>query len=321
MSDLRVAVVGVGAFGSNHLRVLRDLSGIELAGVADTDKERRWEASQKFACPVFENYTELIGKADAVVVATPTSTHAEIGCALLEVGLDVLIEKPISSDLASAKNLYEITKRTQAILQIGHLERFNPAVEALFRVVRLPLFFEIHRMSLFSPRSLDTDVILDLMIHDLDIVLGLTGKTPTEVRAAGISILSPKVDIANVRLAFEGGCVANLTASRVSTEKIRKIRVFQPNQYISVDYQRQDGAVFNVSPGPEIGFDSLPVTSAEPLRLELEHFVDCCRRRKRPLVGAPEAIAALELALTIQENIEEHARIVAKSVNRHTATA
>jgi predicted dehydrogenase len=206
------------------------------------------------------------------------------------------------------------------VLQVGHLERFNPAVRTLSGKVTLPLFFEIHRMSLFSPRSLDVDVVLDLMIHDIDVVLALTGLEPEEIRAAGIRILSDKVDIANVRLAFPGGCIANLTASRVSTEKIRKIRMFQPNQYISVDYQRQDGAAFTVLSDGTIGLDSFPVEKSEPLRVQLEGFLDCVRSRSTPRVTGREAAQALKVALSILAKIEEHGAVVAETVRLHRAT-
>ena len=215
--------------------------------MVDSNSDRASAAAAEYACPIFTSPAELAGKIDAAVVAVPTSHHAEVGCALLENGIDVLVEKPIAHDLASARRLVETAARHNRILQVGHLERFNPAVAALKKIVRLPLFFEIHRLSLFSPRSLDVDVVLDLMIHDLDIVLDLVGAMPDEIRAAGISILSDKVDIANVRLAFPGGCVANLTASRVSTERVRKLRLFQPHQYVSLDYQKQDAVVFTVS--------------------------------------------------------------------------
>jgi predicted dehydrogenase len=195
---------------------------------------------------------------------------------------------------------------------VGHLERFNPAVTALKKIVRLPLFFEVHRLSLFSPRSLDVDVVLDLMIHDLDIVLDFAGTLPEEIRAAGISILSDKVDIANVRLAFPGGCVANLTASRVSTERVRKLRLFQPHQYISLDYQKQEAALFTVSGNQQIGFQPLAVAKEEPLRVEVESFLEAVRNRSRPLVSGVEGLRALDLALAILDKIDLHAKLVAQ---------
>jgi len=224
------------------------------------------------------------------------------------------VEKPIAGDLASARRLVDVAARNGRVLQVGHLERFNPAVTALRKIVRMPLFFEIHRLSLFSPRSLDVDVVLDLMIHDLDIVLDMMGCLPEEIRAAGISILSEKVDIANVRLAFPGGCVANLTASRVSTERVRKLRLFQPHQYISLDYQKQEAVAFTVSGNQQIGFQPLTAPKQEPLQLEVASFLEAVRTRSRPLVSGEEGLRALDVALAILAKIEEHAQVVAQQI-------
>ncbi len=310
MSKPRIAVVGAGAFGRNHVRVIRESAQADLAGVLDLDRER----AAALGCPVFASLEDLAGDADAAVVASPTVTHAEIGCRLIELGLDVLVEKPIAGDPAAARKLVETAARYKKILQVGHLERFNPAILALEHVVSKPLFFEIHRLSEFSPRSLDVDVVLDLMIHDIDIVLSLTGLMPDEIRAAGISILSPKVDIANVRLQFPGGCVANLTASRVSTERVRKLRLFQPHEYISLDYSRQDAVRFRVSPPMKIDFEALPVMKNEPLRLELEAFIDSIQTRQPPRVTGEQALAALDVAAAIVAKIDEHARLVARTL-------
>ena len=309
-----MAVIGAGSFGRHHLRILSKSPNAQLAGVLDSSADRASAAAAEYSCPVFASPLELSGKIDAAVVAVPTSAHAEVGCALLENGIDVLVEKPIAHDLASARRLVETAARHGRILQVGHLERFNPGVAALKKMVRLPLFFEIHRLSLFSPRSLDVDVVLDLMIHDLDIVLDLVGKMPEEIRAAGISILSDKVDIANVRLAFSGGCVANLTASRVSTERVRKLRLFQPHQYVSLDYQKQDAVVFTVSGNQQIGFQPLTVAKDEPLRLEIEAFLDAVRNRSRPPASGEDGLRALEIALAILDKIEEHAKVVAQQI-------
>jgi len=298
------------------LRVLQASPNAELAGVVDVDQQRATAAAAEFGCPAYESLAELPGKVDAAVIAVPTSAHADTGCALLEAGIDVLVEKPIAGDLASAKRLVDTAARHGRILQIGHLERFNPAIMALKKIVTLPLFFEVHRLSLFSPRALDVDVVLDLMIHDLDIVLDLAGTLPEEIRAAGISILSDRVDIANVRLAFPGGCVANLTASRVSTERVRKLRLFQPHQYISLDYQKQDAVVFTVSGNQQIGFQPLPVTKEEPLRLEVESFLEAVANRSRPIVSGEDGLRALDIALAILAKIEEHAKVVAQQIQR-----
>jgi predicted dehydrogenase len=320
VAKLRVAVVGAGSFGKNHLRVIHNSPHAELAGVLDSDTARAAEVSSPYGCAVFTSLEELASLADAAVISTPTVSHAEIGCRLIELGLDVLVEKPVSNTLAGAEALVEAAERRGRILQVGHLERFNPAILALESVVTTPLFFEVHRLSEFSPRSLDVDVVLDLMIHDLDILLALTGKKPEEIRAAGISILSSKVDIANVRLQFPGGCIANITASRVSTERVRKLRLFQPHEYISLDYGRQDAVRFRVKPPLGIDFAPLAVVKDEPLRLELENFFDSISTRRAPRVTGRQALTALEVAIDILAKIEEHASLVAQTLAAATST-
>ncbi len=315
MKDVRVAVVGAGAFGQNHVRVVAQSERAQLAAVVDA-AARAEAAAAPYGCPALTGLAALAGQVDAAIVAVPTTAHADVGCALMEAGIDVLVEKPIAASLAEARRLVETAERHGRILQVGHLERFNPAVAALRGQVTIPLFFEIHRLSIFTPRSLDVDVVLDLMIHDLDIVLSLVQKMPEEIRAAGISILSPKVDIANVRLAFAGGCIANLTASRVSTEKVRKLRLFQPNEYLSVDYTRQDGAAVKVAEGRKIQFRPLAVKKDEPLRLEVESFLEAVQERKRPLVNGEDATIALQVALNILDKIEEHTQIVTQTLNQ-----
>jgi predicted dehydrogenase len=314
VTHLEAAVVGAGSFGKNHLRVIHCSSGARLAGVFDTDAARAADVAAPYGCRVFRSLDELAANSSAAIVATPTVTHAEIGCRLMELGLDVMVEKPISNTLEGAAALVEASHKHGRILQVGHLERFNPAIAALELVITTPLFFEVHRLSEFSPRSLDVDVVLDLMIHDLDILLALTGGKPEEIRAAGISILSPKVDIANVRLQFPGGCVANITASRVSTERVRKLRLFQPHEYISLDYGRQDAVRFRVKPPSGIDFAPLPVVKDEPLRLELENFFESIAHRHPPRVNGEQALAALEVALDISAKIEEHAGVVARTL-------
>lgn len=314
MATLRAAVVGAGSFGKNHLRVIHNSPHAELTGVFDTNPAQAREVAAPYSCRVFSSLDELAANADAAVIATPTVTHSEIGCLLVERGLDVMVEKPISNTLEGARALVESANRHGRILQVGHLERFNPAILALESVITTPLFFEVHRLSEFSPRSLDVDVVLDLMIHDLDILLSLTGRKPEEIRAAGVSILSTKVDIANVRMQFPGGCVANLTASRVSTERIRKLRLFQPREYISLDYSRQDGARFRVKPPMGIDFAPLSVVKDEPLRLELENFFESIATRRPPRVTGEQATRALEVALDILAKIDEHSALVAQTL-------
>jgi predicted dehydrogenase len=311
---LRIGVVGAGAFGRNHLRVISQCERAAIAGVLDIDSTRAAEAAKAYNCAIFHSLEELAANAQGAVVATPTVSHCEIGCRLMELGLDVLVEKPIAHSITAAQDLVETAKRTGKILQVGHLERYNPAVIALTEIATRPLFFEIHRLSEFSPRSLDVDVVLDLMIHDLDIVLALTRETPEEIRAAGISILTPKVDIANVRLQFPGGCVANLTASRVSTERVRKLRLFQPHEYISLDYTRRDAVRFRVKPPMSIDFSPLPVTPGEPLRLEIEGFLEAMSSRRELRVTGIQALRALQAAFAVLDRIEVHSRRVAQTL-------
>jgi len=310
----RVAVIGAGAFGQNHCRVVHESQRAQLAAIADTDTARAQEAAARYQTIALSDARDLPGKIDAAIIAAPTTVHADIGCYLLDAGIDVLVEKPIATDLASAGRLIDAAARTGRILQVGHLERFNPAVLALEQRVTLPLFFEIHRMNLFSPRSLDVDVVLDLMIHDVDLVLALAQAEPEEIRAAGISILSGKVDIANVRLQFPNGCVANLTASRISTERVRKLRLFQPHQYLSLDYARQDLAVFSVSGDRQIGFEQAAVTKGEPLKLQFDAFLDSVASRSLPKSSGPAARRTLAAALAILDKIEEHSEIVSRTI-------
>ena len=311
---IRVAIVGVGEFGKNHVRVVRQSQRAELVAVVDTNHARASEVATTNDCAALSDFRTFAGKVDAAIVSVPTSAHAEVGCCLLEAGIDVLVEKPMAQDLASADQLIHAADSHDRILQVGHLERFNPAVIALEKVARHPLFFEIHRLSMFSPRSLDIDVVLDLMIHDIDILLNLVPGEIEEIRAAGISILTPKVDIANVRLQFQGGCVANITASRVSTDRVRKLRLFQPHQYISVDYARQDAAAYSVGENRQISFEQLPVTKIEPLALQFDSFLNSVETRQTPKLSGPVGRLNLRVALAILAKIEEHSRVVAQSL-------
>lgn len=313
MAKPRLAVVGAGQFGKNHCRVIHESERAELVAVVDIDATRAAEVASLYGGLPLTDYRELGGRVDAAVVAAPTSAHEQIGCFLVDAGIDVLVEKPLTPDVESADRLVRTAEKSGRVLQVGHLERFNPAVSELERRVTLPLFFEIHRMNLFSPRSLDVDVVLDLMIHDVDIVLALTGTEPAEIRAAGVSILSSKVDIANVRLEFANGCVANLTASRISTERVRKLRLFQPDQYLSLDYTRQDLAIFSVR-GGQIGFEQAPVTKAEPLKLQLEAFLECVQTRKSPKTSGRAARPTLKVALAIVDRIKEHSHVVSQAL-------
>jgi predicted dehydrogenase len=259
-----VAVVGAGAFGRNHLRVVRELetegAGAALVAGVEPDAARAGEAARQYGIPVFASVDALLKadlKLDAACVAVPTVKHHEVASALLDTGIaegiDLLIEKPLAATLAEADDLIARAERADRIVQPGHLERFNPAVLAVEPSLERPMFFEAHRLSVFTPRSLDVDVVLDLMIHDLDIVLTFAGSPVREVRAVGLPVVSPRVDIANVRVEFESGCVANFTASRVSTERVRKLRFFEPRQYVSIDYARRDVLVIRIEEPPAVG--------------------------------------------------------------------
>ena len=310
LKKIRVAVVGTGEFGRNHARVYRELGGVELVGVYDQHPQRAAAVAQEFQAPVLQSLEELQGRADAVSVAVPTVAHAQVGCRLLEMGLDVLVEKPMAVDLTKADALLTTARKNKRILQIGHVERFNPAVRAVEPILNRPLFFEVHRLGVFTPRSLDVDVIYDLMIHDLDILLALVKEPVTEVKAVGIPVLTDKVDIAHARLEFAGGAVANITASRVSTERVRKMRFFQQHEYISLDYARRDALRIGVKrpgPQPEFGYEKLDAPAVEPLHAELEVFVDAVRTRKEPPTNGSAGRAALALAERVMASIQEHA--------------
>jgi predicted dehydrogenase len=343
---LRVAVIGAGAFGRNHLRVYRELQQagepIQLAALVDTNPSIAAEAAQKFAVPAFPTIEAALaaGPLDAASVCVPTIHHASTTAPLLAAGVDLLIEKPLAASLADADTILKLAAKHNRIVQPGHLERFNPAVTAARQYLHKPMFFEAHRLSIFTPRSLDVDVVLDLMIHDLDIVLSFVNSPVREVRAVGLPVLSQKVDIANVRLEFENGCVANFTASRVSTERVRKLRFFQPHQYLSLDFARQDLLIIDVpdvaaasqfipsNPNPAqiaameqmlaaaaqpgqhpsagLSLKKVAVEPDEPLRLEIASFLNAVRTRTIPQVTAEEGRAALALALEINEAIAAH---------------
>lgn len=310
---IRVGVIGVGDFGRNHVRVLHDLVGAELAGVHDADPERARQVAAEFSTRAFEDVAHLAEQVDAACVAVPTKLHARISSELLEHGVDVLVEKPIAASLREADDLITTAKKARRILQVGHLERFNPAVVALQKIVTRPLFFEVHRLGVFSPRSLDVDVVFDVMIHDLDVLLSLLDSPPREIQSVGIPVLTDKVDIAHARIEFESGAVANVTASRVSTERVRKLRFFQAREYVSVDYTRQDVTrvrVVGEGSQPAIDFEKLPTEPEEPLKAELRSFVAAVRERKTPLVDGHAGRRALELAERVMAGIVQHANRV-----------
>jgi predicted dehydrogenase len=309
MREVRLAVVGVGHLGRHHARVASSLAGLRVVGVHDHHPGRAEEIAREFSLRVFSNFEQIAEEAEAVVVATPTVTHAEIAGFFLDRGLHVLVEKPIAADLAHAEDLVQRARRAGRVLQVGHVERYNPAIEAALALVAAPRFIEVHRLGVFTLRSLDVDVVLDLMIHDLQIVSALVGRAVREVRAAGVPVLTPKLDIANARLAFEGGCVANLTASRVSAEKVRKCRVFAPSIYVSVDMQAQSVSAFRLrreSGRPEILPVPVAVSREEPLSRELADFRRAVVEGSRPLVSGEDGRDALALAERVLEAVEIH---------------
>jgi predicted dehydrogenase len=314
----RVAVIGVGHFGSEHARIYSTSNNANLVAVCDIDRAAGAKVAEEYGAAFVSDFRELIGRVEAVSLAVPTAHHHSIACELLAAGIAVLVEKPIACRVEEADEMIALSARGKALLQVGHLERFNPAVRAATSIVTQPRFFEAHRLSIFTPRSLDIDVVMDLMIHDIDVVLSFAGSEVAEIRAAGVPILTPRIDIANARIEFENGCVANLTASRVSSERVRKLRFFQPHEYVSIDYSTQEAAVVTVKPGPqgrpEFENRLLSVERDEPLRLEIESFLAA-------VGGAPVEMSgfdgrrALALAVGVSEKIREHASRVGVSVD------
>jgi len=307
--EVRLAVVGVGHLGRHHARVASSLAGLKVVGVHDHHPGRAQEIAREFSLQVLSSFEQIAGEAEAVVVATPTVTHAEIAGFFLDRGLHVLVEKPIAASLAEAEDLVHRARRAGRVLMVGHVERYNPAIEAALTLVAAPRFIEIHRLGVFTARSLDVDVVLDLMIHDLQIVSTLVGRPVREVRAAGVPVLTSKLDIANARLAFEGGCVANVTASRVSAEKVRKCRVFAPSIYASVDMQAQSVSAFRLlseNGRPEIVPVPVAISREEPLSRELADFCRAIAEGTRPLVSGEEGRDALALAERVLEAVETH---------------
>jgi predicted dehydrogenase len=317
--------VGVGVFGRNHARVYKELEqqgeAVRLVGVVDPDTSRADAVAREFGCKAFSSVQQMLtthSEVQAASVAAPTVHHLVVARDLLKAGIEVLIEKPLAATLPEADELVALAASQGRVAQVGHLERFNPAVRATLPILTQPMFFEVHRLSVFTRRSLDVDVVLDLMIHDLDIVLAFAKSPVKEVRAVGLPILSGKTDIANVRLEFESGCIANFTASRVSTERVRKLRFFQPRQYISLDYGRQEVLVFTVgkdgsspavpSANTQIGVAKQPVASEEPLHAELRSFLQAVRDRSTPTVSLEDGRRALALALEIVSAIQDHAK-------------
>ncbi|HOV75952.1 MAG TPA: Gfo/Idh/MocA family oxidoreductase [Candidatus Hydrogenedentes bacterium] len=316
MSKIRVGVVGVGHLGYHHARNYAALEGVVLAGVVDSDEGRRAKAARDFSAPGFASVAELLAAGvEAASVAVPTTAHAEVAMALLNAGVDVLVEKPMAATCEEAVRMKAAAAANGRILQVGHIERFNGAVMALMQAVSDPKFIECHRLSPYPNRGHDVSVVLDLMIHDLDIVLALVRSPVASIDAVGVDVFSPSEDIANVRIRFASGCVANLTCSRVAAERMRKIRVFSGDAYFSTDYSEQEVLSYRKKPGPvpegvspmlHIDVQPLPVVRDEPLKLELASFIDCVRTRARPVVSGEDGLAAMRLAQDIVDFIREH---------------
>jgi predicted dehydrogenase len=306
---LRAGVIGVGALGRHHARVWAQVPGATLAGVHDEDAGRAAEVAAQHGCRAYPDLASLLADTDAVSVAVPTSLHHAVAKQALEAGRDVLVEKPITTTLAEADDLVACARSRGRVLQVGHIERFNPATAALLQAGRGARFVEVHRLGSFSPRSLDVDVVLDLMVHDLDIVLALDGTEPVQIEAVGVPVLTPKVDIANARLRFASGLIANLTASRVSLEKVRKFRVFAPRTYVSADFTAREAQVYKLETeggAPRIAAARHGAPDQEPLRLQIESFAGVVRGRSAPAVSGEDGRRALALALTILERMDGH---------------
>ncbi len=311
MALTKVAVVGVGALGKHHARVYGELPNVELVGVVDSQDERAREVARACGCQSYTNYREVLDAVEAISLAVPTHKHAQIGRAFLKRGIHVLVEKPISRTLLHAEQLIEAREKTGCVLQVGHSERFNPAFQVIKPYLTRPQFFEAHRLGVFVPRSLDIDVVLDLMIHDLDLILHLVGEPVEEIRAVGIPVLTHRIDIANARVEFKSGCIANLTASRVSKEKIRKLRFFQPHDYVSLDLNEQKAEMYsliNSSLHPKIVERRFDIHRGEPLRLEIQAFLAAVGGSDREAGGGcsgEEGRRALDLGLQILNAIQK----------------
>jgi predicted dehydrogenase len=313
MTDkIKTAVIGVGHLGQAHARVYDSLEQSELVAVCDINENQGRAIAERHATRYVRDYRELLGQVEAVSIATPTINHHEIALAFLEAGVHVLVEKPIARTLEEADEMIGVAESKNLILQVGHIERFNPAFVALSARVERPRFFEAHRMAVFTPRSLDIDVVMDLMVHELDIIASLVKSEVVKLDAVGIPILTPRIDLANARLEFADGCVANITASRVSGERLRKLRVFQPNEYYSLDYAEQQVAMLKLTPPktagalPEISPLGLQIEKREPLLAEIESFIATVQSRTPPAVSGAEGRRALALAIEVLEKIKAH---------------
>lgn len=311
MEKIRVGVVGVGYLGKFHAEKYAGMDDVELVGVVDRNPARARSVAEKFNTTAFTNYQDLIGKVDAVSVVTQTPLHFPISKEFLENDVDVLIEKPVTTTLEEANALIDIADSRGPIIQVGHLERFNPAVIALEEVINQPMFIESHRLSIYQERGTDVDVVLDLMIHDIDIILNFVKSDVKKIDAVGVSVVSSYIDIVNARLTFANNCVANVTASRISMKSLRKIRLFQKDAYISVDYANRDITVVkrdnNDSTGliPGMDINQMNFTQADPLEAELRSFIRCVSKREVPAVSGRDGRNALKVALSVMDQIKK----------------
>ncbi|MCX5706784.1 MAG: Gfo/Idh/MocA family oxidoreductase [Candidatus Omnitrophica bacterium] len=302
MDKLKVGVIGVGHLGSIHAKIYKDLPNCSLIGVCDIDRSRLETVSKELDVPGYPDFRQLLDKVEAVSVTTPTKLHYQVASCFLEHKIHSLVEKPFTLTLKEADGLIEIAQKNDLILQVGHIERFNSAFSATQKIIKEPKFIECHRLSPFPNRSLDVGVVLDIMIHDIDIVLGLVDSEIERIESVGVNVLTKFEDIANVRLTFKNGCVANLTASRVSDEVMRKIRIFQKDTYISLDYKNAEASVYKRE-AFKISKKNLPIEKEQPLQKELESFINCVINHQTPLVSGIVAREALAVALEIQNQI------------------
>ncbi len=302
-NKLNIGIIGIGHLGSRHLKVYSELPDhVNLVGISDLQEERTRKLADHYHVPYFKDHADLIEKVDAVNICTPTASHFDVASAFLNKGIHTFIEKPITTTLAQAQKLIALAQKNKCLIQVGHIERFNSAFEGIHHFAKNPRFIECHRLNHFPNRSLDIGVVMDLMIHDIDIVLGLTESKVTRIDAVGVQVLTPLEDIANARITFANGCVCNLTASRVSDEVTRKIRIFLNDAYISLDYVKQEAFIYKKH-GNLISKHALPIEKEEPLKKELLSFIDCVQNKKKPLVSGVEGRDALKLALTITQKI------------------
>jgi predicted dehydrogenase len=315
MKKIKVGVVGVGHLGKYHVEKYARMPDVELVGIADTHRQRREAISRQYKISGYEDYRQLLSKIEAVSIVVPTTLHATVAKDFLNQRIDVLIEKPISRSLSEAEELITLAKTQNCLLQIGHLERFNPAYLKTKPYITSPLFIESHRLSPFKARGTDVDVILDLMIHDLDLILHQVQSVPQQIQAVGVPVVSPRVDIANVRIRFQNGCVANITASRISLQEMRKMRIFQPSAYISLDFGQKSYTVVRLeqtegqsSPEPRFFSENGTIDSGDALEMELQSFIEVIRTRQDPVVCGEDGKKALAMALWINEEIEKNAK-------------